>query len=95
MSISLEEVRRIAGLARLELDDPSRMAAEMGSILEHMAVLGEAEAEAEAEAGPESVSVMRDDSVTVTPGFVKPENLGVAAEAEFFTVPRLSAMEAE
>lgn len=91
MSVSPEEVMRIAALARLELEDPARMAVELRSILEHMAVLGDAESESvlESEAG----SVIREDVVTVAPGMVQPESLSAHASSAFFTVPRLSAMD--
>lgn len=57
MAIDLEEVRRIARLARLELSDREceRLAGELGAVLEHVAILDgldlSDEAGAEAEAG--------------------------------------------
>ena len=93
-TVPIAEVRRIAALARLELEDAARMAEELGSILEHMEVLGDIESPsaAESEPVPEPV-LLRDDALTASRGLVRPEQLSAAAQAGFFTVPRLSAME--
>lgn len=105
--IDEEEVRRVAGLARLELDDAEvrRLAGELGSILEHVEELraappagAAAEAagageEAPADAGTGSGSALRPDVPSADPLAFAPHRAAPDGRDGFFVVPRLPAME--
>jgi aspartyl-tRNA(Asn)/glutamyl-tRNA(Gln) amidotransferase subunit C len=93
MSITREEVRRIALLARLRLSDEEekRLAGELGHILEHMAALRRLDTSGVAPMAHalDVVNALRDDRVT------NERNADVllanapAADASFFVVPKI------
>ncbi len=95
MALSLEEVRRIASLARLRLtpEEEQRFAAQLSAVLEHVEQLKEldvsgVEPMTHALAAGEAPSV-RDD--VVLPGLAPDEALAAAParEGTFFKVPRI------
>ncbi len=91
MAIDLAQARQIAWLARLELGDVelARLARELGSILDYVAVLDEVDTSRAAarEAAPAG-KPLRDDRLL--PGLGADEALGTAPDpaAGFFRVPR-------
>jgi aspartyl-tRNA(Asn)/glutamyl-tRNA(Gln) amidotransferase subunit C len=92
MSISRQDVEAVARLAHLELseDAAARMAETLGSILDYMAVLGEADvADVHAEAG--ASALLRDDEPH--PGLSPEDALAQAPEAagSLFKVPPMLA----
>jgi aspartyl-tRNA(Asn)/glutamyl-tRNA(Gln) amidotransferase subunit C len=99
MSVSPEEVRRIAALARLELAEPevSEMSRQLSSILDHMAALGQVDA---TEAGPvaevfDAPAPLREDRVGFDP-LARPVNdIAPDWRDAFFVVPRLAALDAD
>lgn len=93
-----EEVRRIAGLARLRLREAEveRLAGEMGRVLAHFEELEEAGPGAD-EAGAIQeralVSRTRPDAAGADPLLLAPGDLAPDWREEFFVVPRLPGME--
>jgi aspartyl-tRNA(Asn)/glutamyl-tRNA(Gln) amidotransferase subunit C len=96
VSISLEEVRRIAALARLGLDESqtASLAAELSSILDHMTVLARADTSGVA-AAPESGRALdlRADVGPPIPLARTPNDFAPAFRDGFFLVPRLATHE--
>ncbi len=84
-----EEVRHVAGLARVDLDEDEveAFAEEFGDILDYFETLDEVP---ETEADPDLVNVMRSDEVRE--GLTQEEALRNAADAEdgFFKGPNVS-----
>lgn len=96
MSVTLDEVRRIAALARLGLtDDQVRSAArELSSILDHMQVLARADTAAgSGAADPRSGMALRADSGPPIPLVRLPETFAPEMRDGFFLVPRLASHE--
>jgi aspartyl-tRNA(Asn)/glutamyl-tRNA(Gln) amidotransferase subunit C len=97
MSVTREEVLRIAELARLRLsaDDVGRMTAELNSILRHVEELGELDLEGVAAMGlaAEWEAPLRADVPGADRLMVPIEQLAPAAAEGFFTVPRLAALD--
>jgi aspartyl/glutamyl-tRNA(Asn/Gln) amidotransferase C subunit len=97
VSISLEEVRHIAALARLGIDDAraAAIAVELSSILDHMQVLAEAETAADdAEmTDAEQATVLRADSGLSIPLARLPNDFAPLFRDGFFLVPRLATHE--
>jgi aspartyl-tRNA(Asn)/glutamyl-tRNA(Gln) amidotransferase subunit C len=94
MAITPEEVRRIAALARLRLDDAEAvaMAGELGSILEQVRVLGRADGgDAVPGAAEERAAPLRADAYGADLLHRSPDMLAPAWEDGFFVVPRLPA----
>jgi aspartyl-tRNA(Asn)/glutamyl-tRNA(Gln) amidotransferase subunit C len=93
MKIPIEEARRIAALAKLELDEPEleRYAGQLGTILEHMDKLRQVDTEGvELTPGPAlSEPTLRAD--TPHPSLELRQALDNAPEAEhsLFRVPRV------
>lgn len=97
MSISLEEVRHIAALARLGLDDAQlgAIAAELSSILEHMQVLARADTDDPGRAAADERSMpLREDAGPPIPLARMPNDFAPAFRDGFFLVPRLATHEA-
>lgn len=103
-----DEVRRIAGLARLELeeDEVARLADELGRILDHVEELRELEPDRprEPERPPgsdgEPPDPAADAPATLRPDVPSPDPMAAGPERAapdwrdgFFVVPRLPAME--
>ncbi len=90
MSISLEEVDRIAKLARLKFTDAEKqkMQTEMSAILDYVAQLNTIEGKAAGmnELDPDAVNLMRDD--VAEKGIAPEEFLGAAParEGNYFKV---------
>lgn len=98
MSVSEQDVRHIAALARLEIADQriAGLVTELNGILAHMDVLqaldlGDA---SRSDAPVESVaSVLRDDTPGAVPLHRERESFAPASREGFFLVPRLSTHE--
>jgi len=97
VSISLEEVRHIAALARLGLSDERAhaMAVELNGILEHMEVLEAAETAGAASTAVWSASSMplRADDGPPIPCADSLSTFAPAMREGFFLVPRLATHE--
>jgi len=97
VSISLEEVRHIAALARLGLSDEraQAMTVELNGILEHMQVLAEAEATGAENTSTWSATSMplRADVGPPIPCADAPSAFAPAMREGFFLVPRLATHE--
>ena len=98
MAITPEEVRRVAALARLRLDEAevAAMAGELGAILEQVRVLGRADGTdavpgaAEDRAWPLRANAYGADLLHRTPDMIAP-----AWQDGFFVVPRLPALDTD
>jgi len=99
MSITPDEVRQIANLARLELGagEIGEMARDLGSILDHMRVLVEVDVEGAAPMGgvSEHPAPMRPDWPGADPLHLSVGDVAPAWEERFFVVPRLAALDAD
>lgn len=98
MSIDRETVRRIAELARLdvEVDEVDRYAEELASIVDHFEEL--AELDLEGEGGPEDRGLptrLRPDAPGSDTLAREPREMAPAWRGGFFEVPRLDAMREE
>ena len=96
MSISLEEVRHVASLARLGVSDERArsLAVELSSILEHMQVLSRVEtANVDANATAQLGMTLRPDAGPPIPLLRPPADFAPAARDGFFLVPRLATHE--
>lgn len=96
MSISLEEVRHIAALARLGVDDgqAATMAVELSSILEHMQVLAKADlGGGESPAENNHRMPLRADVGPPIPLTRMPNDFAPEFRDGFFLVPRLDTHE--
>ena len=93
MSVSLEEVRHIAALARLGItEERARVTSvELSSILEHMQVLSKLAAEAASTA--ERGMILRPDAGPPIPLERPPVDFAPAMRDGFFLVPRLDTHE--
>ena len=99
MSVSPEEVARIATLAKLELtaEEAREMSAQLSSILGHMDALGRVDVE-----GAPAVAGVTDTSAPVRKDAVGADALARPASEVapdwrdgFFVVPRLAALDAD
>ncbi len=97
MTVTPEEVRRLAALARIQLDDAEvgAMVGELETILEHVRILGRADgtepappATAEVRAAP-----LRPDEYGADLLHRSPDMIAPAWEDPFFVVPRLPALD--
>lgn len=96
MSISLEEVRHIAGLARLGLDEAqaAAIATELSSILAHMEVLARVDlAGVSADAAGQRPMPLRRDVGPPIPLSRPPNDFAPSFRDGFFLVPRLDTHE--
>jgi aspartyl-tRNA(Asn)/glutamyl-tRNA(Gln) amidotransferase subunit C len=97
VSITLDEVRHIAALARLGIDDAqaAAMARELGSILDHMQVIQQADLEVAPVAVNEADNAMelRPDVGPPIPLARAPNDFAPAFRDGFFLVPRLATHE--
>ena len=99
MSVTPDEVRRMAELARLELDgdEADELLEDLNGILEHMESLAGADVEPagdDEEAHREGPAPLRDGSEGAPDRLTRsPEELAPAWEEGFFVVPRLPAVE--
>ncbi|HZI42560.1 MAG TPA: Asp-tRNA(Asn)/Glu-tRNA(Gln) amidotransferase subunit GatC [Gemmatimonadaceae bacterium] len=96
MSISLEEVRHVATLARLGIsDERARMAAqELSSILEHMEVLSRVDTSDAGDGGiAQAGMILRPDVGPPITLVRPPADFAPMARDGFFLVPRLATHE--
>ena len=96
MTISLEEVRHIAALARLGLSDERArvVAVELSSILEHMQVLARVDTRPEADgAQREAGMLLRPDAGPPIPLARTISSFAPELRDGFFLVPRLATHE--
>jgi aspartyl-tRNA(Asn)/glutamyl-tRNA(Gln) amidotransferase subunit C len=94
MPITPEEVRRVAALARLRLDDAetAAMAGELGSVLQQVRVLSRADGrDAVPGAAEERAAPLRADAYGADLLHRSPDMLAPAWQDGFFVVPRLPA----
>lgn len=97
MSVSRDDVERIAQLAELGVEEEAAgpLAEELSRILEYVARLNELPAGETARpfsAGPDAIA-LRPDEVRPWPLAIPPAKLGPAFREGFFTVPRLGQFE--
>lgn len=91
------QVRHVANLARLELDDADvdHLAIELASILSHFEELSEVELPPEAELADRGLAPrLRDDEVRSDPLAFPPSEMAPEWREGFFVVPRLPALDA-
>jgi aspartyl-tRNA(Asn)/glutamyl-tRNA(Gln) amidotransferase subunit C len=98
VAVQNDDVRRIAELARLRLDDAEieKFTVQLNSILAHMDALAELDAEAaqaEAQAGPEAGAPLRSEAVRPDALHRAPADLATGWRDGFFVVPRLAAQD--
>ena len=95
MSISLDEVRHIAALARLGIShDQARAAAvELSSILEHMQVLSQVDTSDASDAIAQPAMILRRDVGPPIPLTRAPTDFAPSMRDGFFLVPRLATHE--
>ena len=94
MSVSAADVRRVAALARLGLDDArvESLVAELNGILAHMAVLGAAAREAAPDDdAPPTPSALRPDEGPAVPLARPPAAFAPDVRDGFVAVPRLAS----
>ncbi|HEX3584247.1 MAG TPA: Asp-tRNA(Asn)/Glu-tRNA(Gln) amidotransferase subunit GatC [Thermoanaerobaculia bacterium] len=91
MNITREEARRIADLARIEMDEPAldRMAAEMSKILTYIDQLSEVDVEGFEERTAGEATPMRDDTLHATLDRDLVERNAPAWQDGFFVVPKV------
>lgn len=89
-----DEVRRVARLARLELeeDEVARLADELGRILDHVDELRELELDG-VEEGGDAPPALRPDVPSPDPMAAGPERAAPDWRDGYFVVPRLPGME--
>jgi aspartyl-tRNA(Asn)/glutamyl-tRNA(Gln) amidotransferase subunit C len=96
MAISEAEVRRIAALARVGVDDARlpELAAQLGGILEHMDVLQRVDVDAGRGAASAPTGMPLRDDVGPSQPLARPrESFGPQMYDGFFLVPRLATHE--
>jgi aspartyl-tRNA(Asn)/glutamyl-tRNA(Gln) amidotransferase subunit C len=94
--VSVDDVRRVAALARLGLDDAhvEELTQQLNSILEHMDVLNRVETSGVSEFGSLSDEMrLRPDHGPAVPLDEPPESFGPQMRDGFFIVPRLASHE--
>ena len=96
MTISLDDVRHIAALARLGLSHEQARAAavELSSILEHMQVLSQVDtSDLKSAEVPQPGMILRPDTGPPIPLEHTPADIAPSARDGFFLVPRLATHE--
>jgi aspartyl-tRNA(Asn)/glutamyl-tRNA(Gln) amidotransferase subunit C len=97
VSVTLGDVRHIAALARLGLDDEQaeRLVEELNTILEHMAELSRADVDSTSIHEPSAAEGMplRPDRGPPIPQLRPPADFAPSMRDGFFLVPRLSTHE--
>jgi aspartyl-tRNA(Asn)/glutamyl-tRNA(Gln) amidotransferase subunit C len=95
MSVTPDEVERIAALARLRIDPAElrRFTTELNGILDHIADLATLDVSAVEPFtnAAEAVAPLRRDEPAADPLMVDPADIAPAWRDDFFTVPRLAA----
>jgi aspartyl-tRNA(Asn)/glutamyl-tRNA(Gln) amidotransferase subunit C len=99
MPLTPRDVRQISALARLDLDEEeiASLTRELGSILDHMRELGEAEVDGVTPMGGVSAhpAPFREDLEGADPLHLPLEQIAPAWEERLFVVPRLAALDAD
>lgn len=97
MAVTGEDVRKVAELARLRLDDEEadRLTAQLNGILEHVDALEEVDITAVGPDAQETPAPLREDEPGPDAMSRRPEQLAPAWEYGLFTVPRLIALDAD
>lgn len=93
MAVSVDDVRHIAQLARLALDEGRvpALVGELNRILEHMDVLQQADIEGlDADAPGRTAGALREDRVAPIPLVHPRESFAPESRDGFFLVPRLA-----
>ncbi len=90
------EVRHVASLARIELDEEevARLARELEGVLSHMDRIAELDLDTDGR-GPEGrslASVLRSDEPNPDPMALRPADMAPDWRSGFFVVPRLSSL---
>ena len=95
MTVTPDDVRHIADLARLELSDEEveRFTPQLDVILRHAAELEHGDANEEASSGDERAAPLAGDATGPDRLLNSPQALAPAWKDGFFTVPRLAAMQ--
>lgn len=101
MSVSMEEVRRVAGLARLHLDEDEAgsLAGDLSRILDHVEALREApveEGDDDADGAGEALGLpprVRDGEAGPDALHLPPSELAPAWRDGFYVLPRLPALD--
>lgn len=96
MSLSLDEIRHIASLARLGIDDAEAeaIAAELSAILDHMEMLARATtSESSAATDRDRALPLREDTGPPIPLARTPQAFAPSFQDGFFLVPRLATHE--
>ena len=98
MAVQRDDVRRIAELARLRLEDQEveKFTVQLNDILQHMDALSDLDAEAaqaEAQARPEAGAPLRSESVSPDALHRAPADIATDWRHGFFVVPRLAAQD--
>jgi aspartyl-tRNA(Asn)/glutamyl-tRNA(Gln) amidotransferase subunit C len=97
MSVSVEDVRHVATLARLGLTDEraAALTRELNTILEHMAVLSTVSTDAVSESSVFGLTGLQlcKDHGSAAPLREPPESFAPSMRAGFFLVPRLASHE--
>lgn len=95
MSVTPDDVRHVARLARVGLDDARvpLLVAELNGILAHMDVLQQVDISAVPLTPPDAAAPLRDDDLPSDPLTRSRESIAPAARDGFFLVPRLATHE--
>ena len=93
MAVTPEDVRRVATLARLRLDegDVEAMTRQLNSILEHVDELEKVQLPGDMGDAPDGRAPLRPDDPAADPLARPPEDLAPGWQEGFFTVPRLAS----
>lgn len=93
VSVSPEELRRVADLAALELDDAeiAWLTRQLDQILEHARVLETVVVGLEDIAAPTGAAPLRSDEPSSEPLALPPSSMAPAWDQDLFIVPRLAS----
>lgn len=97
MAVSAADVRQVAELARLRVDEAAIpvLVEQLNGILQHMAVLQQVEGAGAEDAAPEGAMLLRDPAAISVPLMRERETFAPAMREGFFLVPRLGTHEGQ
>jgi aspartyl-tRNA(Asn)/glutamyl-tRNA(Gln) amidotransferase subunit C len=97
MAVSAADVRQVADLARLRVDETAVpvLVEQLNGILQHMVVLQQVEGAGAEDAAPEGAMPLRDPSAIAVPLMHDRETFAPAMREGFFLVPRLATHEGQ